>query len=404
MQLKWLEDDLQKANQKKHRKEQPWIVSIAHKCDWHEKVEYGVLRTLLHNYGVDLHLCGHQHNYQRLWPSYANHTIEKQQHQLNMYIAPKHLTQVVIGGTSQEISSEMTLWKDAIAVSLFTFGYGMLKAYNDTHIRLTFVETTKADINDFGNDLLLPQYLNLLRQNLQYSLHPDVMKYNTHFSSSDSLHHGTTNDPLLIETERLQSQLGLTTTILDDFWIFQPDHGMREPVDPNIALRSELTLQQTLLNHPSLYNSISYHNLLTSSAKHASLAMVNNNDNATKKNKKLRSTTTQRDTITKQQQKLNNIITNFIIENEQKINKYQLELQDTIDAQFNAALDAHNNYLFNQQDLKATNNLGVDMSSHEKYIFYNYQDQQGKLHQYVFPKYNQDVNESDHIEVEVVHP
>ena len=34
-----------------------------------EKTDFSVFGPLLHKYGVDLHLCGHAHNYQRLYPS-----------------------------------------------------------------------------------------------------------------------------------------------------------------------------------------------------------------------------------------------------------------------------------------------------------------------------------------------
>ena len=34
-----------------------------------EKTNFSAFGPLLHKYGVDLHLCGHAHNYQRLYPS-----------------------------------------------------------------------------------------------------------------------------------------------------------------------------------------------------------------------------------------------------------------------------------------------------------------------------------------------
>ena len=34
-----------------------------------EKTNFSTFSPLLHKYGVDLHLCGHAHNYQRLYPS-----------------------------------------------------------------------------------------------------------------------------------------------------------------------------------------------------------------------------------------------------------------------------------------------------------------------------------------------
>ena len=73
-QYHWLEADLKAANKPENRKERPWIVTFGHKCDWHDKTEYGVFRELFHVYGVDLHICGHEHNYQRLFPGMQDRT------------------------------------------------------------------------------------------------------------------------------------------------------------------------------------------------------------------------------------------------------------------------------------------------------------------------------------------
>ncbi|EDV27083.1 uncharacterized protein TRIADDRAFT_54665 [Trichoplax adhaerens] len=66
-QIEWLAKDLKKANE--NRDKTPWIIMLAHKAWWMDRTDFSKFSPLLHKYGVDLFICGHQHNYQRLYPS-----------------------------------------------------------------------------------------------------------------------------------------------------------------------------------------------------------------------------------------------------------------------------------------------------------------------------------------------
>lgn len=102
-QINWLEADLIKANQNRERT--PWIVSLAHKAWFMEKTDFSVFGPLLHKYGVDLHLCGHAHNYQRLYPTY-NDSVEYPTDN-HVYVNPKFKTVIVAGsaGSHEKLSN-----------------------------------------------------------------------------------------------------------------------------------------------------------------------------------------------------------------------------------------------------------------------------------------------------------
>jgi len=84
-QLKWLENDLKKANDA--RSERPWIVVGGHRPIYCSSVGYSdsngqpisdpanlqtAMEGLFHQYGVDLMLTGHVHAYERMYPTYNN--------------------------------------------------------------------------------------------------------------------------------------------------------------------------------------------------------------------------------------------------------------------------------------------------------------------------------------------
>lgn len=85
-QYNWLVEDLKRANTPSNRAQRPWIVAMAHRsmycagfdrkdCNHDQRVfrahsEYPI-EKLFQEYGVDMHLSGHEHAYVRLLPVFA---------------------------------------------------------------------------------------------------------------------------------------------------------------------------------------------------------------------------------------------------------------------------------------------------------------------------------------------
>ncbi|XP_031574017.1 acid phosphatase type 7-like [Actinia tenebrosa] len=130
-QLNWLEQDLAKAN--KNRENVPWIVSLAHKSDFMDHTNFTYFSPLLHKYGVDIHLCGHSHNYQRYFP-YFKREIDRQSDK-NVYKNPKYMTTVVVGsaGSKEKISQGLGPI-NKLVTHIFDYGFGHLQVFNHTHL------------------------------------------------------------------------------------------------------------------------------------------------------------------------------------------------------------------------------------------------------------------------------
>jgi hypothetical protein len=131
-QFQWLDADLREAN--KHRAERPWIVTFGHKCDWHDHVKFKALRELFHDQGVDLHVCGHEHNYQRLYPGIKDRVDRPGRP--DAFVDPPHWMQMVVGspGCHDHVSAHTTPYPDALAHAEFNYGYGLLTVANQTHL------------------------------------------------------------------------------------------------------------------------------------------------------------------------------------------------------------------------------------------------------------------------------
>lgn len=140
-QLAWLESDLKAYNTPANRKKYPWIITLGHKCDWQDEVKFDDFRALFHKYGVDLHLCGHQHNYQRLYPG-VKRTIQSYPTP-NTFTNPSYWTQVVIGspGCQEKISSGLAPYKNGVASYYLSYGYGLLTVHNATHLEWKWKQT-----------------------------------------------------------------------------------------------------------------------------------------------------------------------------------------------------------------------------------------------------------------------
>lgn len=154
-QLNWLEADLKKAN--KRRNATPWIVSLAHKAFFMEKTNFTAFSPLLHKYGVDLHLCGHAHNYQRLYPTY-NGDVDKPAEN-HVYINPKYKTVIVAGSAgSRERLSNWTHAPDYMSAKyIYDYGYGHLQAVNRTHLHWQWENTHHNNGSVFQDHLWIVQ-------------------------------------------------------------------------------------------------------------------------------------------------------------------------------------------------------------------------------------------------------
>ncbi len=176
----WLEADLKKVNEPAQRAKTPWVVSFAHK-GWYMQpgCNFSYIDDLAHKYGIDLHIAGHIHTYQRFYPlrmqPYGNDptkpnnkpadvdfncattgvqttgvTIEN-----NTYTDPKYMVTIVAGspgnhevtpstppgakpgdrcvGSIDKPSDSMPM-----AACRENYGYGYLQATNATHLHWIF--------------------------------------------------------------------------------------------------------------------------------------------------------------------------------------------------------------------------------------------------------------------------
>ncbi|KAG7381429.1 Serine/threonine-protein phosphatase cpped1 [Phytophthora pseudosyringae] len=142
----WLEQDLAKANA--NREQTPWLVVIGHRpmyCtsdDTNCGDKAAMLRDKLEDkffmHGVDLYLCGHQHNYERAFDVYKSQTWKRTH---NM----RATTHILTGASGQYLTSIMRkaferpteVW-DAFRNSIF--GYSRMEIMNATHLHWQQVE------------------------------------------------------------------------------------------------------------------------------------------------------------------------------------------------------------------------------------------------------------------------
>ena len=150
----WLEADLEKAQA--NRKNIPWIVVHGHRsvycsCDGDCDIAAATIRSgsyglenLFYKYGVDFFLNGHEHDYERMWPTYQG----KAQHS---NVDPAATIYVVTGAAGcKELHEPFTRPQPArSAYRSNTFGYSRMWVYNHTHIRWQQVQT---DPTFFGPD------------------------------------------------------------------------------------------------------------------------------------------------------------------------------------------------------------------------------------------------------------
>ncbi|KAJ9469708.1 putative inactive purple acid phosphatase 1 [Diplonema papillatum] len=150
--LLWLEDDLQKANQ--NRDKAPWILAHAHRplySSAHIVSSDPLLRIALepmfHKYGVDLSVNGHEHDYERSWPTY----LERSQKNYSDAAATVYLVSGAAGSPElhDPFDGPQPGWS---AFRSNTFGYSRMNVYNASHLHWQQVQTDPYDfpLADYG--------------------------------------------------------------------------------------------------------------------------------------------------------------------------------------------------------------------------------------------------------------
>jgi hypothetical protein len=161
--IKWLTADLEAAN--KQRDQYPWIIMLGHKASWMDTTVWTDFDSLSHQYGVDIYFCGHQHNYDRMYP-FHDSAGQSFASTPNTYTDPKYLIQIVAGspGNKELISTGLgpSAWR---AYNSLTYGYGHLTVFNATHLYWEWEETATA-IEDIRNRaVLLKDHLWVIQHN-----------------------------------------------------------------------------------------------------------------------------------------------------------------------------------------------------------------------------------------------
>eukprot|EP00750_Incisomonas_marina_P007646 INCI15019.2.p1 GENE.INCI15019.2~~INCI15019.2.p1 ORF type:complete len:838 (+),score=117.03 INCI15019.2:61-2514(+) len=161
-QYEWLKADLEAANANRHAV--PWIVVHGHRsmycscdADCDEDAEtirtgtYG-LEELFMDQGVDLFLNGHEHNYERNWPTYRGNSTQSN-------VEPTAPIYIVTGAAGcTELHEPFTRPQPPrSAFRSNNFGYSRFIVHNESHARWQQVimdpGNVKTGISFFGPDL-----------------------------------------------------------------------------------------------------------------------------------------------------------------------------------------------------------------------------------------------------------
>jgi acid phosphatase type 7 len=164
-QYAWLENDLQTAYEKQY----PWIVVYGHRpmycseiteTDYDYNIPYpgcteytsivrdGVLglEHLFRKYSVDLFIAGHEHIYERLYPTYQG-VHEKQSKEV--YISPNFTTNIISGsaGCQEGLDVLNTTAGPWTASRSATYGIGKMIIHNSTHLQWQQMDTVTNSTN-----------------------------------------------------------------------------------------------------------------------------------------------------------------------------------------------------------------------------------------------------------------
>lgn len=105
------------------------------------------MEEIFYKYGVDMYICGHEHNYERMYDVYKNETTQST-------INPPATTYVVTGdaGGPEDHESFELPQPDRTAFRTDAFGYSRMTVYNETHL---FWEQVECDTDDNVQDTVI---------------------------------------------------------------------------------------------------------------------------------------------------------------------------------------------------------------------------------------------------------
>jgi predicted phosphohydrolase len=163
MQMEFLRNDLAELDRKKH----PWVISLSHRplycspdfitngrsldCIKNSLNMRAEFEDVFYENGVDLHLFGHVHAYERLAPAYRNSTVLSEYDDQHTHINPKVASSIIIGNAGQQ--EEYTpISRTPLPFSMYQtaeLGYGRVVVFNRTHLLFEEVKAHDQEILDY---------------------------------------------------------------------------------------------------------------------------------------------------------------------------------------------------------------------------------------------------------------
>lgn len=160
-QVTWLRSELEMATTPERRRLAPWIIVMAHKpmyCSTDDFYDCHIggpmkiapaIEPLLAEFGVDLFIAGHLHNYERSWPV-LNRTVLRHDYAYNG-TGIKGTTHVVIGnagdneGLTDSWSKPVPAWS---AKRLAELGWARITAQNETTLLFEALHSSSGNVLD----------------------------------------------------------------------------------------------------------------------------------------------------------------------------------------------------------------------------------------------------------------
>eukprot|EP01006_Ploeotia_vitrea_P064046 TRINITY_DN86809_c0_g1_i1.p1 TRINITY_DN86809_c0_g1~~TRINITY_DN86809_c0_g1_i1.p1 ORF type:complete len:446 (+),score=238.13 TRINITY_DN86809_c0_g1_i1:128-1339(+) len=156
-QLKWLKNDLARANDPAQRAKVPWLFVLGHRplyttesIDWPLNAVQtlrDVLEELFAEFGVDVYFCGHVHAVERMWPVSKNGTVVEKS-----YDNPQSPVYIV-NGAAGNIETHTDHWMAQTPEYLAKrngadYGFAKLLVHNSTTLTWQFVRADDGEVDD----------------------------------------------------------------------------------------------------------------------------------------------------------------------------------------------------------------------------------------------------------------
>jgi len=169
----WLEQDLKLASA--NRSSAPWIVVHGHRplycscdgdCDGAATTMRVLVEHLFYQYGVDLYICGHEHNYERMYDVAPKPNVRTPWLSGVTTKSTKNMpaTTYIVVGSAGNVESHERFTRKApprTALALNEYGYGRLIVHNASHLQWQFVVTDGSQspptYDILGDDVMLVQ-------------------------------------------------------------------------------------------------------------------------------------------------------------------------------------------------------------------------------------------------------